>query len=272
MKYLLLFFTLYGIQFQGIAQDSGENKVVKYFEDLKSIGPGIENTLFTAQLKYMATPFRTTFNAQGGMLNVGINFARFFSKKITFGFTVDLKAMPGYSRANLSNQFVNDFNASYISTYETSIDSINAQLVQSAIADCTPSNCNYLRGTSIFNYGLMLSLFPNKYGGILLEAKYGRTGFHLRNVFGSENVRVGGYDKYPIGIKHWTYEITFKPVAFFKKAYKPNIFVISFFYQRLNLRTAAFDQTKLEDMVSSSFMTTYGMDHRFGFKLGFAFY
>jgi hypothetical protein len=78
---------------------------------------------------------------------------------------------------------------------------------------------------------------------------------------------------------NWTYQLTFKPAALFRNTYIAdyegyflNMIVISFYYERLNFQSAVFNDTKLADIVSEDFMSNYGIDHRFGFKIGFALY
>jgi hypothetical protein len=81
---------------------------------------------------------------------------------------------------------------------------------------------------------------------------------------------------------NWIYEITFKPATLFGDTYvftdRENdykflkSFVLSLYYERLNLKSAEFNGTKIDKMVSSDFINKYGIDNRFGFKIGFAFY
>jgi hypothetical protein len=133
--------------------------------------------------------------------------------------------------------------------------------------------------------GLMFSLFPHKAGAIMLQVKRGGVGYQAHAlVFENASVpNISGNDKYPFTIsKSWKYELTFKPQAFFEDAYidvnnqEPGdfwkTFSISFFYEKINFKTAEFNGTKFSTFLTNDFMTKYAFDNRFGFKIGFSLY
>ncbi|MDQ3112206.1 MAG: hypothetical protein M3R17_20165, partial [Bacteroidota bacterium] len=195
---------------------------------------------------------------------------------LVIGIVCDIKLIPAWGRINYPNQFRSDFSdACFVPSSEP--DSLNAGLVCSAV------EYGSLKGNNMFYGGLMLSLWPHKAGGIMLQVKRGLVGYEMRNVFGSVGTGIGGYDKYPFTIsRNWKYELTFKPAAFFMNThlivYDSDIqdflktFSISLFYERVNFTTAEFNGTAFSSFLTAGFMSKYAIDHRFGFKIGLSLY
>ena len=279
--FLLVLFSV--ISFYGFNQDkSRDNHVVlelrKYFKGIVTPEPEDQNHLFNFQYKYMYSPWGKTIGARGGMFNFGINLGRFFSNKIIIGPVADMKLYPGGARANkLTSEFLNDFNASFTLNNSTLLDSVNSLVYSSNF------NKDGIRGNSMFNLGVMISLFPQKFGALMLQIKKGGTSFQFHNmIYGNTFVNGGGNDKVGMWVSNnWTYELIIKPFAFFRNTfyskyhggqYLSNSFVISFYYERLNFRSSEFNGTKLIEIVNDSFISKYGIDNRFGIKIGLAFY
>jgi len=279
--FLLALFTV--SSFYGFNQEGNKgNQVVlelrNYFKGIVTPEPEDQNHLFNFQYKYMFSPWGKTIGARGGMFNFGINLGRFFSNKIIIGPVADIKLFPGGARGHkLSSEFLNDFNDSFILNNSTSKDSVNLLVYSSNF------NNEGIRGNNMFNFGVMISLFPQKFGALMVQIKKGGTGFQFHNmIYGNTYVNGGGNDKVGMFVSNnWTYELTLKPFAFFRNTfyskyhggqYLSNSFVISFYYERLNFKSAEFNGTKLIDIVNDSFISKYGIDNRFGIKIGLAFY
>lgn len=237
-----------------------------------------ENHVITFQYGYSSILSGKTFLSKGTSLNVGINFARFFSKKIIFGLASEIKLFPGFGRTSMSGSFITDFNSEFNYFQSSSLDSANARVIRTNI------NNNGLIGNNVFCYGVMLSLFPQKYGGVLLEVLYGSNGFTARKeIFENPFINSGQNDKYPITVSDtWRLMCTIKPTSFFRNTYVSidninkkdilNSISISFYYERINMRTAEFNGTSFSAFTSNYFMEKYKIDNRFGIKLGFSFY
>lgn len=258
--------------------DSVESKD-SYFMRLFDSKEGDQNHFFSVQYKYTLQSYGSTFNTQGGMASFGINLARFFSTKFILGVTSDLKLLPGIRNVNPSDEFSSDFQGSYTPISGPPQDSANAEVFYSNIV------YGGIRGHNMFNIGLMFSPFPQKYGGFMLEIKRGNTGHQFHNsIYQNLFVNGGGNDKVPMSVGgNLRFELTCKPLAFFRNAYYDhysysgfeiflNSLVIGFYYERFNFQTAQFGGTNLRDAVDNEFISKYGIDHRFGFKIGFAFY
>lgn len=252
----------------------------RYIRFLRHPSPASQNHLITASYQYMLSPVGTTLGAQGTIANIGLNIARFFSRKFVLGISYDLKYIPGISTKNPGRQFVRDFNDAFITSYSTPLDSANAYVVRYALND----NGSHITGNNVFNLGVIFSPFPQKYGGLLFQVKYGVNGYNIHGrIYENKFIEGGGRDFYSISVsKNWTYELSFKPAAFFGNTflntedYEPSEiwegFIISFYYQRLNFATAEFNGTPFSKMTSDEFNKKYALDNRFGIKLGMSFY
>jgi hypothetical protein len=261
------------------SQEKDGNRLKNYIFDLIHTAPEDQNHLFTVQYNYMLTPWGKTIGAQGGVATFGLNFARFFSKQITFGISADIKLIPGLATNKPSQKFKNDFKDNYTPILNNSKDSANSVVFYNNLFG------NGVSGNNMFNIGLMFAPFPQRFGGIQIQVKTGVTGFEFHNnIYGNTFINDGGNDKVPMAVsKNWRYEISFKPATLFGNSYyalsdgvNANViwksFILSFYYEYQNFKSAAFNGTYLRDIVSQPFLDNYGVDHRFGLKLGFAFY
>jgi hypothetical protein len=254
---------------------------VSYFRKVFTQQENSKNHLLMIGYHYMLSPVGKTFGAQGMVPNVGINLGRLFSHQIIVGLSLDLKLIKGFSNKRLSPAFVSDFNTNFNPHYDNPTDSVNAYTVKTAI---NGGPGHFLTGNNLSNVGIMLSLFPQKLGGILIQIKKGYRSFGINGLYGIREIHEGANDVVSIGIPaDWVYEISCKPLAFFRDTYVrkitdfrgeslANCFTISLFYERLDFREANFNGTGISQMTSAAFINKYKTDNRFGFKLGFSFY
>jgi hypothetical protein len=250
------------------------NRVIYPNEDSK-------NYLVTFNYQYMLSPIGKTFGTQGMVPNFGLNLARFFSHKIVLGLTLDIKLIKGFSNKKLSKEFISDFNSAFNTQYENPTDSVNAFIIKTCIND---GPGRFFSGNTLSNIGIMFSLFPQKYGGILVQIKKGYREPNVRGTLGIKEIENGERESVPLIFSdNWSFELTLKPMAFFQDTYiKPedrfdneafgNRFIVTLFYERLNFQSATFNGTNISKMVSPEFMNKYRVDNRFGIKLGFGIY
>ncbi len=236
-----------------------------------------QNYWFTGQYTFVNSCVGNTISSRGLTLNLGFNLAKIFSDKIILGVTADLKVLPGLWKPKTSSTFLNDFNHSLISP-QNDFDSINMSIVSQNY------NQGGLVGNNKYYIGGMLSLFPQKYGGLLFEAKYGNTYFQARNnVFNNPNIAQHGFNRNSISTSgNWIISLTIKPMSFFKNTYidrKKMVgqdflksLSVGFFYERFRYGSAQFNGTQLSDFMNDDFNHRFSMDNRFGFKIGFSFY
>lgn len=135
-----------------------------------------QNYWFTGQYTFANSCVGNTISSRGLTLNLGFNIAKLFSDQIILGITADLKVFPGLWKPKTTSSFLNDFNNN-LSDPQNNFDSINLSIVSQNL------NQGGLVGNNRYFIGGMLSLFPNSCGGLLFEAKYGRTDFQARKYF-----------------------------------------------------------------------------------------
>jgi hypothetical protein len=217
------------------------------------------------------SPFGNTIASQGFVMNLGLNLARFISKNIVLGINSDLKLSGGYFIKYGTSQFLNDFNSSFYLHYNNSLDSANSNIVRNAI---NKSPLNPITGSRLYNFGIMFSPFPFKYGGIMLQVRRGAKVFKIDV---GNNPFVGGDNGYLEITKNWIYELMFKPLTFKKNKFPSTrhfntSITFSVHYEKLNFGNAKFNGTSIRQMLSSDFINRYQFDNRFGFKIGLGFY
>ena len=253
-----------------------DNKFFHYFLFQDSTS---QNYLFTVGLKYQYTAITKSFSSNGAYVHLGLNLARFFSKKIIFGVFYDLRPIHGpFFYQPTSNQFKNDFVSNFSTTYSSPEDSAVAYTLKNAIENKS------LSSGSFANLGLMFSPFPNKYGGLLFSFKISGCDYRVGGVYGNKLILNGEADNIYFSVgKNYVYEISFKPFAFKHNTYfnfdKPSseskflkTFTCSIYYERFNLKNATFGDNKFKDMVSSAFLSKYGSTDRFGVSIGWTLY
>jgi hypothetical protein len=236
--------------------------------------------LLNVGYEYLYIPRSNTFTTNGTSFKIGLNLVRFFSKKFIFGVCFDFKYINGFSKQNFSRDFVNDFNSNFNSTYNSETDSAKAYIVYNSIN----GNSKYvMKGNNFTNIGIEFSPFPNKFGGILLQVKMGFRDYLINGVKGNEFVSNKDLDRLPFALKdNYSLQLSFKPYRFFnskiidvlhmkfKDLYK--FIVISFYYEKLNIKNSNFDGMRLDQMVNQSFINKYGNANSYGVKLGLAIY
>ena len=275
IKTILIF--LGQIVFLANAQTSDSLKtseiVKKTYIDFLTRNDKTENYMFSAGIKYRYTVYSPSFSTNGYYLTAGINLARFFSRKLVLGAFVDFTVKHNLFQQDIkSDEFVSDFNKSFNTTYNTQEDSAVAREFQSDL-----TNKNFGKG-GYAGYGVMFSPFPNKYGGVLISAKYGTTS-HFCSFYGNKYVNNGESDHIYFNTEIYTLELTLKPYTFFRNDsyWKGKNFIyrglsISFSYDYFKITNITVYNTKLTDMVNNDFISKYGTTNRFIVSLGWTLY
>lgn len=242
-----------------------------------------ENTkaaLVNFNIQYLYMP-KVEALATGGLhINIGVNLARFFTRKFILGVSADVKFFLGYTQQPLPKEFVDDFNKNFIYSHPSKKDSARAYTLKEAI---NHTNGYGIKGNNFGNYGISFSPFPDRWGAFLLQVKYGYRNFPFLGPLISDvqNPDVSPY--FHLILKDiYTVELSFKPYKFFNsKFHTPNELrlkniykhiLISLYYERLNFKNATFNNTPLTKYVDQSFINKYSGINQFGIKLGLGIY
>ncbi len=256
-----------------ITKQRSHRKYSDFFSDTNR-----QNYLCTTGLKYQQTIVAKGFSSNGLHFTFGLNLARFFSKELLIGVFFDFKPINGFFyRQPRSSSFTDDFNKNFNSTYTSSQDSATAYLLQTRLNEGT------MHGGMFGNIGVMLSVFPNRYGGILIALKRGTETHRIGAVYGNKYIKNGEADNLYFDFRTYSFEISFKPYSLFHKDgyisfttddYQNPLkaFTISFFYSRINLKDAVINDLKWTSIVNEPFISKYGLTDRFGITLSMSIY
>jgi hypothetical protein len=129
--------------------------------------------------------------------------------------------------------------------------------------------------------GIMISLFPQKYGGLMLMVK---KGYRSYPIFFVNLESEFGEDDHPNLYlpENYSFELSCKPYSFFKNSYINQTelkakdilksLTITAYYERLNFKKASFKGLPINQIVNSSFLNKYAIIENYGLKIGFSFY
>jgi len=251
----------------------------KYLRFLLYKDSSTQSNLFYFKIQYSYVDKKIPFRNGGINTSIGFNLARFFNDKIIFGLCYNFKFLPGFTRQYFTSEFKSDFNNESINVYRNQQDSIKSDIFYRTI-----NNINNYRsvGNSFHNIGITFSPFPQKYGAILLQLTKGFSIFPFYGNYPTENLTKDNSPVEFVVYNKYCFEISCKPYRFFNSRrdvlndqkirdwYK--FIVLSFFYQKNDLRNSFFAGRKLENFVSNSFIDKYDNKGFFGFKIGFGLY
>lgn len=283
MKKLLLVFCMLNVELHAQTESFSIPEFIDkhpYLKQLYIPADDAQARLLTFNWQYSYTYQFESFRSGGLQATFGLNVARFFSNKMVIGICADIKAVKGFTQQKFSDDFINDFNESFKTEYNKESDSAKAYTISEAFND-VPGHGFY--GNYSGNLGVMFSLFPQKYGGILISAKRGYRDFPIFGTYGNDFIDDGKLDNTLFEIKkNYSAEISFKPYTIFKNGfveianYTPRdilkLLTIGFYYEQLNLENANFNGIPFSKVVTPKFIKRYGVDHCYGIKLGLSLY
>ena len=228
------------------------------------------------KFQYLYQPSKGFYKLGGTHYDLGINLARFFTKKMILGVGFDNKFIPFRGEQSLSSSFVNDFNANYTPVYGNKFDSIRSLTLSGAF-----NNVNGFKGggSTFKNFSFNFSPFPDKYGGFLLQLKTGYISIPIYGPLTDLYEESGGLAPLNFGILHnYSVELSFCPYKLFKSHrlkivggkindwYK--FLIISFYANQFSLKDATVGGEPLNKFVNQSFIDEYKTFNNFGVKFG----
>jgi hypothetical protein len=215
------------------------------------------------------------FRVGGTHIDVGLNIARLFTSKFILGIGFDHKSLPFQGKQQLSAEFVNDFNVNYTPVTGDFYDSIRSETLFRTINNIS----GYEIMSSTFSHlCLNFSPFPDKYGGVLFQFKYGYSTIRVK-----APLLTDGYDdskatlavatKNNIGL-----EISFNPYKIFNTHRKKLVntypkgwfkfLIVSLYYEKMSLNKSTFGGEPLNKFVSQNFTDNYSNVQSYGIKVG----
>ena len=238
-----------------------------------------ENSFFMAGYYAFAWSGGKALNPTGMHFTGGINLARLFSNRLILGIGFELKGFKGLFPKRIPVDLINSFNQDLISTYLNASDSSHATVLSSAI---NGNGSNKFQGNYVYSAGVIFSLFPNKFGGLLLFIKRTSYSFPVFGVYDNPYFHDGSADFAYFDVpKCYGIQLTCKPAAFFRKTRTMNenddskylgIIHLSIYYDHMSYKDALFEGDPLSKFLLPSFFDKYAVDNRFGIKIGLGFY
>lgn len=251
----------------------------KYLNYLLVADDNVKAPLVFVNYQYLCIPKTKTFRSGGAYANFGLNLARFFTKKIMFGVSFDVKAINGVLKQHLPSQFVTDFNSNSINLYNSEKDSLLSYTLKKVVNGEGEFG---ISGNNISGYGVCFSPFPDKYGGFLFQFKKNTFSFPL---YGTVIDKIhkndeGNYIMLDFE-RAYSIEITCNPYKFSQhkrikvRELKTNPYkflTISFYYQHFSFTNTKLDYTPLSTFVNQKFIMKYNNVNNYGFKIGVSIY
>jgi hypothetical protein len=235
--------------------------------------------LFTGSYQYLYTGQLHSFHTCGFHPGFGVNLARFFSKKFVLGICADLDGFKGlFTQQHFPDGFVRDFNAGFVRHYSNPADSARAYAVRTAI---NRSPRYYFRGNYLGDLGVMISPFPQRYGGLMLVLKTGYRSYPIFGTYGNGYIADGEADDVTLDFgRTRSIELIVKPLTLLRKQSMWDngslaglyFMTVSFYAEQLDLGRGNFDGMPFSEMVSPEFVSKYSGLTTYGFKIGITIY
>lgn len=249
----------------------------KYLNFLLLPDSNSKATLLNIRLSYLFTPPRYPFRRGGFSYEVGLNLARFFSKKFILGITYESKVFAGgFTKQHFSREFVNDFNNNFITEYSNSNDSLRASIFYNGINGV---NNNYVVVAFPEYFGISFSPFPQKWGGFMLTVKKGGTSYFFNGNYDAKSLDPNKENSilYLQTFKNIAFDLSFKPYKFFTnenvtpfnsdKFNYWGLLLVSLCCDRFSFASSEFNYQSINTFVRKDFITKYSNKYYFGIKL-----
>lgn len=257
---LIIFSSLRGIAQTetDIAQDSSDFVLPIYYSYSYN---------HTFQYKFMP--------CNGSSFSLGINVAGFFGKQFIIGPVFEVRSLKIFGSYNHYRQLTEDINGNLKSEYAVDADSVRIQFLRDAFNN-HPERRFF--GSTMANYGIMISPFPYYWGGVMVMLKKGSHTYVIDRAYGFEEVAPSGEYTYLDIPYHYRLELMFKPFCM-NGPHKNriatrwrNMWHISFYYERVDMTKAHFAKRRITNLIHQPFFDKYNIDHQFGVRVSFGMY
>lgn len=219
----------------------------------------------------------------GLQASVGVNVAGLFHKNWLIGPTLEWRV---FKALGLNTRYYNlrkAINDNLIYSQGNLTDSTRVQFLHSAFNDL-PGGYSFYNsrffGSNHYRYGIIISPFPDDYGGFMLGVK---RGMNVMPVDGAYGITALEYEtEYYIFLSvpvDLSVELTCKPFMFLHERsvgqwydFISQHVLLSFYWDRISMHRAEFNGAPLNDFLAPAFFEENGTDNQFGFKLAIGYY
>ena len=148
--------------------DLSKTKIGRYLAFMQADSINSSTLIFATASYTVADNSKSVFigNLQP---TLGINIARFFSKKFHLGLSINLGVIKIFNYTNFTSNFQKELNNSSNKSISNNAnyDSSKIQLFKNYVSNLGVSN------NAEISYGLSFAPYPNEFGGLMFEFKYG---------------------------------------------------------------------------------------------------
>lgn len=265
-KITILFLCLF--HFSAWSQDTITKKKGRYRTFLKDSDQSYVR-MAGIGMSYKFMPFDQNFKAIGLSGQYHLNLARFFSRKLIFGVTLEVRGGKGFVHKRFSDDFKTSMSNGLLPQYASQKDSALAYDLVRAV-----NGSKYCRGNYMSSIGIIFSPFPYKWGGLTFLLSRGQQNFP---VFVASQYYETDSDDWEYVMLNKTKvisgELRIHPALFFKQ--QPlglgkfhQYCYFSLYYEQANTNHIKFKDVALDQLLTSSALDQAFKKHSFGFKLG----
>lgn len=215
--------------------------------------------------------------SNGINFSLGLNAGRIFETKFVLGIAVDVRFWRLLGSNNKYDYLKDDVNKYIISDQNNAVDSARVSLLQEAFND----NANkYFWRSYLKRFGIMFSPYPDSYGSFMLLLKRGNYNLPIEGTYGNKHLNNGESEFIDFVVPlDYHIQLTCKPFTLFNWKHEKkfanfirNYFLLSIYYEKLNLSKARLDGEKLTRYLQSDFFEKYKNSAHIGINISVGFY
>lgn len=191
--------------------------------------------------------------SSGLQFGLGINLARFFTKKIVLGFFGEMSFASSFSTNNKYDYLTKNINENIIYNQTNYVDSVKALFLSNAY------NKEQFNGCYRSDFGFAFSPFPDKYGEFILIISKGKS---LFNFYGKYDHPIlpkdGGYSQNIEIPTIFKAILMFKPLTLTKikeSNFLKDHIQVGFYFQKTSLQDATLTYSPISTYLKPEFFT-----------------
>lgn len=214
---------------------------------------------------------------------VGVNIAGLFHTKWILGACVEWRVFKALGMNRRYDKIRGDVIENLIHSQPGLTDSTRVDFLFDAFNGMPGGNSFYggrFFGSNHYRYGIIISPFPDDYGGLMLTIKRGANGLPVHGAYGITALKYEAEDYIFLSVPvDLGLELSCKPFLFLHErtadkwydAISQNL-LLSVYWDHLSMDHATFNGAPLRNFVGDPFFEKNGSDNHFGVKLSFGYY
>lgn len=219
----------------------------------------------------------------GAQTAVGVNIAGLFHTKWILGACVEWRVAKAFGMNRRYDKIRGDVIENLIHPQPDLTDSTRVDFLFDAFNGMPGGNSFYggrFFGSNHYRYGIIISPFPDSYGGLMLCVKRGMNALPVHGAYGITALTYQAEDYIFMFVPvDFGAEVTCKPFLFLKErstgkwynTISQNL-LLSVYWDHISMERAEFNNAPLRNFVAAPFFDKNGTGNHFGLKLSFGYY